>query len=103
MSKPLCLLLLGVALGSRAEPLGRLFFTPEQRRQLEQAPTVATPQTPGRLDGVVVSSAGLRLRWVDGQLESGASIDQKVGDSTQQPLLPPGKLYVGSRPGRDEE
>lgn len=103
MSKPLCLLLLAVALGSRAEPLGRLFFTPEQRHQQEQAPAPATPQAPGRLDGIVVGSTGLNLRWVDGQLETGGDSGQKVGDSMQQPLLPPGKLRIGGAAAGDEK
>lgn len=99
MSKLLCLLLLGAALNSQAEPLGRLFFTPEQRRLLEQAPAETPPQAPGRLDGIVVGSSGLNLRWVDGQVETGGDSGQKVGDSMQQPLLPPGNLQIGAAAG----
>ncbi|MFV5215629.1 hypothetical protein ACLIIZ_18050 [Azonexus caeni] len=96
MIRLLCLLLLGAALNCRAEPLGRLFFTPEQRRLLEQAPAAAPALAPGRLDGIVVGSSGLNLRWVDGQVETGGDSGQKVGDSMQQPLLPPGNLQIGA-------
>ncbi len=96
MIRLLCLLLLGAAQNCRAEPLGRLFFTPEQRRLLEQAPVAAPALAPGRLDGIVVGSTGLNLRWVDGQLDTDANSGRKVGDSMRQPLLPPGNLHVGT-------
>lgn len=96
MIRLLCLLLLGAALNCRAEPLGRLFFTPEQRRLLEQPAAAGPAQAPGRLDGTVVGSTGLNLRWVDGQLDTDANSGRKVGDSMRQPLLPPGNLHVGT-------
>ncbi|WP_374328760.1 hypothetical protein [Azonexus sp.] len=100
MKQLLCFLLPGLALSAAAEPLGRLFFTPEQRRQLEQPASTAAPSAARRLDGTLTASTGLRLRWVDGQLEPGQSDGQAVGDSWQQPLLPPGSLSIGgSRAG----
>ncbi|HWR78358.1 MAG TPA: hypothetical protein VN283_14240 [Thiobacillus sp.] len=62
---------------------GRLFYTPEQRAQLEaardrnvtqvrqSAPDVAPP--PLRFDGMVIRSDGTRTRWVNGQPQVGAS------------------------------
>lgn len=103
MNKLPCLLSLGVALNACAEPLGRLFFTPEQRRQLEQAPAATSPPAPMHLDGCISSSGGLNLRWVDGQLESGAAPGPKVGDSLLHPLLPPGSLSVDRGPDGGRE
>jgi hypothetical protein len=70
---------------------GRLFYTPEQRVQLEAArvrnvtqagraaPTGATP--PVRYDGVLVRSDGKTTRWVDGQpqLDASGVADLKPG------------------------
>lgn len=102
MKRRLWLLLLGIALGARGEPLGRLFFTPDERRQLEQPAAATTPSAPQRLDGIVVGSTGLRLHWVDGQLASGKSDGLAVGDSLLQPLLPPGSLRLGSSAGEEK-
>ena len=73
---------------SLAEPieLGRLFYTPAQRAQLEtarahnvtqraspkQSKPVSAP-APLRYDGVVIRSDGKSTRWVDGKAEVGAS------------------------------
>lgn len=83
------LLLILAAASCRAEPadLGRLFYTPAQRTQLEDARArkvtrvgdtrkpadpVAAP-APQRFDGVVIRSDGAATRWVNGQPEVGAS------------------------------
>lgn len=72
-----------------AEPgeVGRLFYTPAQRIQLEDARArrvtrlgdpsksavpVATP-APRRFDGIVIRSDGEATRWVNGQPEVGPS------------------------------
>jgi len=70
-----------------ADP-GRLFYTPEQRAQLEAArarnvtqvkpvaPTRVAPEvapTTVRFDGMVVRSDGKNTRWVNGQPQTGAS------------------------------
>ncbi|NDP49282.1 MAG: hypothetical protein GZ085_13015 [Sulfuriferula multivorans] len=73
---------------SQAEPieLGRLFYTPTQRAQLESArahkqtqrpstkqrPAMSAP-APLRFDGVVIRSDGKSTRWVNGKAEVGAS------------------------------
>lgn len=73
---------------SQAEPieLGRLFYTPAQRAQLESArarnltqraspkqPQAIRAPAPLRFDGVVIRSDGKSTRWVDGKAEVGAS------------------------------
>jgi len=82
---PLLLLaMLGVCGASLAADPGRLFYTPDQRAQLEAARArnitqlkQATPDTgappPVRYDGVVIRSDGKTTRWVDGQPQTGAS------------------------------
>lgn len=66
--------------------LGRLFFTPAQRAQLEasrprpstasnrtQHVDVDSPPVPLRFDGVVIRSDGRSMRWVNGAAEMGSS------------------------------
>ena len=80
----LMLATLGLCGTSLAADPGRLFYTPEQRAQLEAARArnvtqvrQATPDTgappPIRYDGVVIRSDGKTTRWVDGQPLTGAS------------------------------
>lgn len=78
---------------AQSDMLGRLFYTPEQRAQLEsarirnvtrpgepvRAPVAAgtaeapPPPPPQRYDGVVIRSDGQATRWVNGQPEVGPS------------------------------
>jgi hypothetical protein len=67
--------------------LGRLFYTPAQRAQLEtarahtvtqgahpsQAPSSDRAAAPLRFDGVMTRSDGKSTRWVDGKAQLGAS------------------------------
>ena len=66
--------------------LGRLFYTPAQRAQLENArarnltqraspkqPQAIRAPAPLRFDGVVIRSDGKSTRWIDGKAEVGAS------------------------------
>jgi hypothetical protein len=84
----LLLATLGVCGTSLAADPGRLFYTPEQRAQLETArarnvtqakPSVPTRVAPDvepptvRFDGLVVRSDGKSTRWVNGQPQAGAS------------------------------
>lgn len=78
------LLLVASGLGgeSLAVDLGRLFYTPAQRAELDAArtrnatqatlaaPAVAQPQ---RFDGVIIRSDGARTSWVNGRPHAGAS------------------------------
>ncbi|TXF12862.1 hypothetical protein [Pelomicrobium methylotrophicum] len=64
----LLLLLLAFALGARAaDPLGRLFFTPEQREALERKRPQAAPPTTGiTVNGLVQRSDGKATVWING-------------------------------------
>jgi hypothetical protein len=83
---PFCLCVTGPSQAAPDE-LGRLFYTPAQRAQLETARannvTQHATQTkrgapagapaPLRYDGVVIRSDGTTTRWIDGKAEAGAS------------------------------
>lgn len=81
---PLSLLASPPSLAEQAE-LGRLFYTPAQRAQLEtaRARNVMQPVDPKqnkssapaplRYDGVVIRPDGQSTRWVDGKAEVGPS------------------------------
>ena len=89
----LSLCLCGSGLAASADP-GRLFYTPEQRAQLEAARSrsltqprgqnkTAAPATPAplRFDGMLIRSDGKTTRWVDGrpQLDGAAVSGLKPG------------------------
>jgi hypothetical protein len=78
------LLLLAIALPAAGQELGRLFFTPDQRDQLDArrkarvpdkpaAPVVASPTT--RLDGYVKRSGGPSTVFINGEPTPEASSD----------------------------
>jgi len=71
--KPIPGILLFIALSASsasAEELGRLFFTPQQRAQLEQRKQQATASTANahvlRVDGIVQKHGGPRTVWING-------------------------------------
>lgn len=95
----LMLATLGVCGTSLAADPGRLFYTPEQRTQLEaararnvtqlrQAAPDAGAPPPIRYDGVVIRSDGKTTRWVDGKAQVGAST---------VPGLKPGQIRANGR------
>jgi hypothetical protein len=85
---PLALCTAEASLAASAE-LGRLFYTPAQRAQLEtaraqhprsaagshpaQAPGADNAPAPLRFDGQVIRSDGKSTRWVDGKAQVGTS------------------------------
>ena len=83
---PLSLCVNGLSMAAPVE-LGRLFYTPVQRAQLESARTRNLTQAAGaskpdgsgsmppplRYDGVLIRSDGETTRWVDGKPQVGAS------------------------------
>jgi len=86
----------GPNLAAAAE-LGRLFYTPAQRAQLESARAHHVSQfvsqtkpasPPLRYDGVVIRSDGQTTRWVDGKAQVGTS---SVTD------LKPGQIRAGGK------
>lgn len=106
LSKPMIRTLLGVWLllcgspdGAAEETLGRLFFTPERRQQLDRQrelkdfdrqPAIAEPLL--TVDGIVTRSSGKRTAWINGQPQheqqaaSGLSVTPRRGD--------PGKVVI---------
>jgi hypothetical protein len=72
----LALLLKAVAAAHAQEPLGRLFFTPEQRTALDARRKARIPDKPAavvaespttRVDGHVLRSGGRSTIWVNGE------------------------------------
>ncbi len=78
-----------------AEAPGRLFFTPEQRRQLDRSGTLeAEPVADERNDGFLQTPDGRRIQWIDGQAQTDRQLEHGVGDTRLSPLLPPGSLQI---------
>jgi hypothetical protein len=93
-----------------AEDLGRLFFTPEQRRVLDARRKARTPDRPAaglnasptmRLDGYVKRSGGRSTVWVNGESAddssppaggSDARVGVTVGESRSRVELKPGEV-----------
>jgi hypothetical protein len=82
-----------------APELGRLFYTPAQRAQLESARAHRVTQfvdqskpasTPLRYDGVVIRSDGQTTRWVDGKAQAGTA---GVADMKPGQIRAGGKVY----------
>lgn len=86
-------LLLAAATGTNAEELGRLFFTPEQRAQLEygrqqsdDAPDSARSLS---VDGVVQRHGGERTVWINGVPQQAGKSDERAPESV--PVVIPGQ------------
>lgn len=87
-----------------AEPLGRLFFTPEQRAQLEQAELRNNDSgVSGRaltVNGIVQQHGGKRTAWINGVPQQAGRSDELDPDSL--PVAVPGqakpvKIKVGQK------
>ena len=99
-------ILLSTALTSaNATELGRLFYTPQQRVQLE-AQQAGTASTDGgkrnfiMVNGVIQKQGGNRIVWINGAQQATASGNDKVPSTV--PVTVPGKtqpvqLKVGQR------
>ncbi|MCB1960021.1 MAG: hypothetical protein KDE68_05795 [Rhodocyclaceae bacterium] len=103
------LVLILTSVGAQAQaPLGRLFFTPQERADLDRGKTAATSDDtapPPTLDGIVRRSDGRATVWINGQPErrqldsasqaavqdaDGRWITRKVGeapDADPRPLI----------------
>lgn len=81
------LLLIGIfPVGAQSEPLGRLFFTPQQRAQLDrqrlQGLTTNDDQAASyTLNGEVRRSSGNNTRWVNGAARSDPAPHGVIGDT----------------------
>jgi hypothetical protein len=100
----LCTVGLIVSTFTNAEELGRLFFTPEQRAQLDYSyAREATSDNNDHalmLNGIVQKHGGKRTVWINGVPQQAGSSDEKAPESLSVSL--PGqnksvKLKVGQR------
>jgi hypothetical protein len=105
---------LGLQGTCRAQELGRLFFTPEQREALDARRKARVPDKPAaavvatptlRLDGFVKRSGGRSTVWVNGESvndsapgeaprigSDGSRVSVNVGESTKRIELKPGEV-----------
>ena len=85
--------LLTITPPSGAAELGRLFFTPEQRAQLEsgQQPDMDTPDSPHELsvNGIVQRHGGERMVWINGVPQIAGRSDERAPESV--PVAIPGQ------------
>ena len=85
----------------QAETLGRLFFTPEERIQLEQEQAAARDDNSiPMLNGIVQRNGGPRTIWINGMPQDSGSRREQAQDSQAidlpgEPL--PVRLKVGQR------
>lgn len=100
----LCAIGLTVSTLTSAEEVGRLFFTPEQRAQLDYGHArEASSDNNDRalmLNGIVQKHGGKRTIWINGVPQQAGSSDEKTPESLSVPV--PGqtrtiKLKVGQR------
>ena len=101
-----CLLLASlIAAPAQAASLGRLFFTPPQRAQLEhdrmdKTTLAAPPPTELMVNGIVQQKGGGRTVWINGTPQNAGSSDERAPDSL--PVAVPGqsspvKMKVGQK------
>jgi hypothetical protein len=86
-------LALAAAAGVHAEELGRLFFTPEQRTQLEYSQPQDN-EKPGNartltVNGIVQKHGGQRTVWINGVPQPAGKSDERAPESV--PVAVPGQ------------
>lgn len=101
----LILILLGALPTAQAEELGRLFFTPQQRQQLDSPPINNNSAEAGApsyiiVNGVVQKRGGNRIVWINGAAQAAGKSNEK--NPATVPVTVPGKtqpvqLKVGQR------
>lgn len=101
----LCAFGLSASTLASAEELGRLFYTPEQRAQLDYSYAQGADSTNSNsstlmLNGIVQKHGGKRTVWINGVPQQAGSSDDKTPES--QSVQVPGtagtvKLKVGQR------
>lgn len=104
MNRLLTIALLIVAQTAGAEELGRLFFTPAQRAQLEQGKPQGGASGGSRgtltVNGIVQKHGGGRTVWINGVPQDADTSDDRSPESV--PVLIPGskqsvKVKVGEK------
>jgi hypothetical protein len=100
----LCALAIVVSTPAGAEKLGRLFFTLEERKQLDynyaQGGTSENYSNALMLNGIVQKHGGKRTAWINGVPQEAGRSDERSPESVVVPI--PGqkksvKLKVGQR------
>ena len=94
---------IAVSTSASAQGLGRLFFTPEQRNQLDYIYAQDLPSENHNalmLNGIVQKHGGKRTAWINGVPQAAGRSDEHSPESVTVPL--PGqkksvKLKVGQR------
>lgn len=95
---------LALATPAHSEELGRLFYTPEQRAQLDikHARDAAPADSPNvmSIDGIVQRHGGERTVWINGVPQSAGRSDDRAPESV--PVAIPGqsqpvKIKVGQK------
>jgi len=81
---------------ANADNLGRLFFTPAQRAQLDytharNAPTQGNPSSVLTVNGIVQKNGGARTVWVNGVAQSAGNGSER--SPTAQTVTVPGKSH----------
>lgn len=110
----ICAPALTVAMPAAAEELGRLFYTPEQRAQLDadHARTATPADSPNviSIDGIVQRHGGERTVWINGVPQAAGQSDASAPESV--PVAVPGqsqpvevkvgqKVIVAPAPGKE--
>lgn len=92
------------AIPACAGEMGRLFFTPEQRAQLDQdlaRESSSNPNDSGlMLNGIVQKHGGSRTAWINGKPQLVGRSDEKAPESLLVPLpgqAKPIKIKVGQK------
>ncbi len=77
----ICLTLLTTAYPATPAELGRLFFTPEQRKQLEHRQQDSAPASSTvTVNGVVQKASGGRTVWINGVPQTGSDSHKHAPD-----------------------
>lgn len=91
---------------SQSEPLGRLFFTPQQRTALDHQrrqglSTNLAQESSYTLNGEVIRSSGRNTRWVNGEAQTSSTPPKGIIGDTYHPatgeresLLGDGRILI---------
>ena len=81
------MLLLSLPLCAQAEGIGRLFFSPQQRAQLDYLQAQGTPYNDGShasgvtINGIVQKDGGSRTVWINGVPQAAGGSDERHPES----------------------
>lgn len=78
---------------ARSEPLGRLFFTPAERLQIDQQLQAAPQAAPPRLDGIITRSHGTATLFLDGRAVPADTHQIRQQDASARIRSPDGRIH----------